>query len=120
MIELPHELRQAVTEQAGKPVALVDPATREIFILVRSELYERLARLVYDDGDQSVAEAYPLLDEMAAKPGGTIQPWTFTTTWPPRSRHERPARGSRHRRLASVPGGPLESEAAPGRGGAER
>jgi hypothetical protein len=69
MIELPDELRQAVMEQAGKPVPLLDPATRETFVLVRSELYEQLARLDYDDGDQSVAEAYPLLDEMAAKAG---------------------------------------------------
>ena len=69
MIQLPNELRQAVAERGGKPESLVDPATRETFVLVRSELYERLVQLVYDDGDQSVAEAYPLLDEMAAKAG---------------------------------------------------
>jgi hypothetical protein len=69
MIELPDALRQAITEHPGKPVPLVDPVTRETFVLVRSEAYKRLARLVYEDGELSIAEAYPLLDEMAAKAG---------------------------------------------------
>ena len=69
MIELSPDLRRAVAEHPGKPVPLVDPVTRQTFVLVRSDAYERLARLVYEDGELSIVEAYPLLDEMAAKAG---------------------------------------------------
>jgi hypothetical protein len=69
MIELNEELRQAVMQHPGEPVSLVDPATREMFVLVRSKIYQRLTRLVFDDSEFSVSEAYPLLDEMAAKAG---------------------------------------------------
>jgi hypothetical protein len=69
MIELSDELRQAVHQHPEQPIPLVDPTTRETFVLVRAAVYERLKRLVYDDSDLNVPEAYALLDEMAAKAG---------------------------------------------------
>jgi hypothetical protein len=69
MIELSEDLRHALGEHGGEPVHLIDPATGDTFVLVRSETYERLKRLVYSDSEFSVQEAYPLLDEMAGKAG---------------------------------------------------
>ena len=47
MIELNEELRKTLREQPGKPLRLVDPATREAFVLLRAEDYDRLTD--YDD-----------------------------------------------------------------------
>jgi hypothetical protein len=47
MIELTERQRQAIQEHQGGPVELTDPATKETFVLIRRELYERLAD--YDD-----------------------------------------------------------------------
>jgi len=47
MIELNEEQRTALREQPGKPLRLVDPATREVFVLLRAEDYDRLTD--YDD-----------------------------------------------------------------------
>jgi len=69
MIEITKEQRQAVKEHPDKPVPLVDPETRQTFILLRTEVYERLKRLLYDDSEFLIQDAYPLLDEMAAKAG---------------------------------------------------
>jgi hypothetical protein len=69
MIELSDELRLLLTKNPGEALQLVDPKTRETFVLVRSEVFDRLKRLVYDDSELSVQDAYPLLDEMAAKAG---------------------------------------------------
>jgi PHD/YefM family antitoxin component YafN of YafNO toxin-antitoxin module len=48
MIELTEELRQAVREQPGTPLRLVDPATQEAFVLLRAEDYDRL--MEHDEG----------------------------------------------------------------------
>jgi len=41
MIELNQEQRQAVEQ--GEPMRIIDPATHDAYILVRAEVYERLA-----------------------------------------------------------------------------
>ncbi len=41
VIELTPEQRQAVDQ--GEPVRVVDPATEEAYVVVRAEVYERLA-----------------------------------------------------------------------------
>lgn len=69
MIELNDELRQAVNEHLDEPVQLVDAATRETFVLVRSKVYDRLKGLFYQDSDFPIAEAYPLMDQVLAKSG---------------------------------------------------
>lgn len=48
MIELTDEIREALGEQPSTPVRLVDPATREVFVLLRAEEYDRLTEAEYD------------------------------------------------------------------------
>jgi hypothetical protein len=69
MIELTDQLRQAVRGHPGQPVRLVDPDTQETFVLVPAEVYDRLRGMLYDDAEFPISEAYPLMDEVAAKAG---------------------------------------------------
>lgn len=66
MFELTEEQRQELTQP--EPVA-VDPLTKETYVLVRKEVYDRLKGLVYDNSEIPISETYPLIDEMAAKAG---------------------------------------------------
>ncbi len=56
MIELNDELRQAVSSNADNPVELVDPTTRQTFVLLKTEIYDRLKELFYDDSPWTSAE----------------------------------------------------------------
>ena len=49
MIELSEELRQAVAEHPNEPIELVDSSTRQSYVLVRAEDYNRSTEAVYDD-----------------------------------------------------------------------
>ena len=49
MIELTEELRRAVRAHPSEPVRLIDPATREAFVLLRADEYDRLSERAYDD-----------------------------------------------------------------------
>ena len=49
MIELNDELRQAIGEHPDEPVRIIDAATQKVFVLVTSEVYERLKNLLTDD-----------------------------------------------------------------------
>ena len=69
MIALTEEMRQAIEQQANEPLRLVDPATARTFVLIRTEVYDRLKRVLYDDSEYTISEAYPLMDEVAAKAG---------------------------------------------------
>lgn len=69
MIALTDQLRQAVQGHPEQPVRLVDPETQETFVLLRAEVYDRLQGMLYEDAECVLSEAYPLLDEMAAKAG---------------------------------------------------
>ena len=67
MIELTEEQRRALAEP--EPAA-IDPQTRQVYVLVPKEAYERMKRLLYDDSPwtdeemgQLAAEARELLDE---------------------------------------------------------
>jgi len=48
MIELTEELRKALQIQTGEPLRLVDPTTKEAFVLLRAEEYDRLKEGEYD------------------------------------------------------------------------
>ena len=48
MVELTDELRQALKEQCGEPLCLVDPITKEAFVLLRAADYARLQEEGYD------------------------------------------------------------------------
>ena len=43
MIELTPEQRQALDEQHGEPVRVVDPSTQDAYMIVRAEAFERMA-----------------------------------------------------------------------------
>ena len=67
MIELSEEQRRNLVEP--EPAA-IDPQTRQIYILVRKETYERIKELLYDDSpwtdeemDLLAEETGDLLDE---------------------------------------------------------
>lgn len=47
MIELSEQQRQHIQENPDKPLELVDPATRQTFVLIRTEAYRQL--IAYDD-----------------------------------------------------------------------
>jgi hypothetical protein len=49
MIELTEELRQALQEQPGEPLCLIDPLTQEKFVVLRTADYERKEE-EYDSG----------------------------------------------------------------------
>jgi hypothetical protein len=48
MIELTQEQRQAV--KSAEPPRLVDPDTNETYVLVKADVYERVVRLLEEDG----------------------------------------------------------------------
>jgi len=67
MIELNEEQQRELAE--ARPVA-IDPRTRQLYVLVPEQTYERLKELVYDDSpwsdeemDLLAEEAGELLDE---------------------------------------------------------
>lgn len=63
MIELTEELRNAVKSHPQEPLRLVDPATREAFVLLRAEDYERLKEGEYDASPWTDEE----MDRLAAE-----------------------------------------------------
>lgn len=68
MIELSEELRQAVQQHSGQPLLLVDPATRETFVLLPAREYEQLRR--YDDSPWTDEEM-----ELLAWEAGKLAGW---------------------------------------------
>jgi hypothetical protein len=73
MIELTEQQRQAIRQQPGKPVQLVDPDTHQTFVLLQQEEYERLTD--YDDSPWTddemadlAAEAGEMLDNYGKNP----------------------------------------------------
>jgi hypothetical protein len=53
MIELTPQQRQALEQQHGEPVRVVDPATNNAYVLVRAEVYERLVGVVQPPADEA-------------------------------------------------------------------
>ena len=60
------EIRKAIEQAGEQPVRLADPETNLVYIVVRAEVYERM-RASYDDGD--IQDAYPLMNQVAAREG---------------------------------------------------
>ena len=56
MIELNEELQHAVNLGVDEPVELVDPATRQTFVLLKTEVYDRLKEMRYDDSPWTAGE----------------------------------------------------------------
>jgi len=59
MIELNAEQRQAVAQ--GEPVRIIDPLTHDAYVLVRAEVYARLAAVVQQPAEQPDREIPPLM-----------------------------------------------------------
>jgi hypothetical protein len=68
-LELTENLQQALDAQPEQPLCVVDPRTHTTYVLIRKDEYERLQGMLYDDSEFSVRDAYPLMDEVAAKEG---------------------------------------------------
>lgn len=56
MIELTDQQIQAIENPQGAPPRLVNPRTREAFVLLRVDEYERLKEQEYDDSPWTRAE----------------------------------------------------------------
>ena len=54
------EMRQA----NGPPIRLIDPETKQQYVLLRAEVYDRLKGLLNDDSDFDPATGYRLADEV--------------------------------------------------------
>ena len=58
MIELTEEQRQELSD--AEPIA-IDPSTKETYVLVRKNVYDRIKGLLYDDGEWTEEELRLLL-----------------------------------------------------------
>jgi hypothetical protein len=64
-IELTEQQRQILESNGGEPMRVVNPRTKQAFILVPAEDYERLKSIL--DGRFNPQEAYPLVDRIMAE-----------------------------------------------------
>ncbi len=53
MVELTEQQRQAVQEQAGGPVEVIDPDTQRAYVLLAREQYQRMCSLVESEPEPS-------------------------------------------------------------------
>jgi hypothetical protein len=63
-LQLSEQERLAVRQANREPVRLTDPETKQEYVLLRAEIYDRLKSLLYDDSDFDPAAGYPLADEV--------------------------------------------------------
>jgi hypothetical protein len=60
-IELTEEQRQALA-LSSPPCRVIDPSTKDEYVLIRAEVYERLRGLLEDEFDPR--EVYPFVDKI--------------------------------------------------------
>jgi hypothetical protein len=65
MIELTEQQMEAMDDPAVMPPRVVNPRTKEMFVLVRMDEYERLKKEEYDDSEWTRAELQTLAWQMA-------------------------------------------------------
>jgi hypothetical protein len=68
MIELTAEQSRAVAHSSGAPPTVVDPETRETYVLLSKEEYDRLRDLDYDDSPWTAEE----MDLLALEAGRSL------------------------------------------------
>src|SRR5437868_2692841 len=56
-LELTDQQRQTLQAEHGTPIDVVDPATRQRYVLLAWEQYERVRSLLEGDGEQKPSEA---------------------------------------------------------------
>jgi hypothetical protein len=69
MIELTEQLLQALENPADRPLRLVNPRTRETYVLLRADEYERLKEEEYDDSPWTSEERHALAWEAGKHAG---------------------------------------------------
>jgi hypothetical protein len=68
-MQLTEEQSQKVREANGEPIVITDPQTRQEYVLLRADVYQRLNRLVYDDGLPTDEEKRRQLTESGKRAG---------------------------------------------------
>jgi len=66
--KLSTEQRQAIAEQHGQPVYVVDDSTQEQWVLVPAETYDKIRGLIGHDVSE-IRESYAAQEQLAAKEG---------------------------------------------------
>jgi hypothetical protein len=69
MIELTEEQRQAMQENPGQPLRLVDPTTQQTYVVIRKEHYDLLTDPDYDDSPWTPEERMTLAWEAGKHAG---------------------------------------------------
>ena len=67
--KLPDDLRQAIENEGGSPVHLVDSATNRHYVLMRVDQYENLSALIAEGEDFDPRELYSVMAKSAAAAG---------------------------------------------------
>ena len=67
--KIPDDLRQAIENEGGSPLHLVDAATNAHYVLMRADQYEILSGLLAEGQKFDVRELYPLMAKSAASAG---------------------------------------------------
>jgi hypothetical protein len=63
-LELTEEEQKEVRRAKREPIRLTDPETKQEYVLLRAEVYDRLKSLLYDDSDFEPSRGYALADEV--------------------------------------------------------
>jgi hypothetical protein len=58
---------QRLELEGSEPARAFDPLTKETYVLVRADVFDRIKGILQSDFD--IHEAYPLMDALAAKEG---------------------------------------------------
>jgi len=66
--KLSDDLRQALEQEGGSPVHLVDAATNVHYVIMRADQYERVKAL-FEEEEFNPRELYPLVEESFRKAG---------------------------------------------------
>ncbi len=65
MIELTEQQQQDLAGRHEYPPRLINPRTRETFVLLHAELYERVRAILEEEDDiAAIEETYPLVSEV--------------------------------------------------------
>jgi hypothetical protein len=69
MVELTEQQRQAVEEQAGGPVEMIDPDTQRAYVLLARERYEQMCSLAGAESESS----HPVAEVAPGTPAGILR-----------------------------------------------
>jgi hypothetical protein len=64
--QLTDDMRQALADQQGQPVYVIDPATQQTYVLLSADAYQKVQALIYDDGEPNLDEFMALAHDAFA------------------------------------------------------